>query len=241
MILQTALHAIFPPECLCCGALVDQDYAICAGCWAETPFISGAACDSCGVPLPGTASETECLHCDTCLQIARPWDRGRAVFHYSGQGRALVLGLKHADRAEVARAAGPWMAAKAADLITDRSLVVPIPLHRWRLLRRRFNQSALLAHALARAAGIPVAPMALFRRRTTISQDGLGREARFQNLQDAIIPHPRHGVALGGRDVILVDDVMTSGATFSAATEACFAAGAGNVCVIALARVGQAA
>ncbi|QBY01884.1 ComF family protein [Rhodophyticola sp. CCM32] len=238
MRLQTAIHAVFPPECLCCGARVQTDYAICAACWGDTPHIDGAACDKCGIPLPGIEEDNP-IRCDTCLSLARPWDRGRAVFAYGGTARRLVLGLKHGDRAEIARAAGPWLTARAAPMLTPQTLAVPIPLHRWRLLKRRFNQSALLAHALGHAAGVKVAPQALIRPRATRSQDGLTRQARFENLHGAIAPHPRHGATLKGRDVLLIDDVMTSGATFAAATGACLKAGAKNVCVIALARVAK--
>ncbi|RMA43416.1 double zinc ribbon domain-containing protein [Rhodophyticola porphyridii] len=238
MRLQTAVHAVFPPECLCCGAQVETDYAICGPCWLETPFIHGASCDICGVPLPGRGDDRP-IRCDECLTVARPWSHGRAVFAYSGNARRLILGLKHGDRAEVARAAAPWMLRAAGPLLGPRTLLVPVPLHRWRLLRRRFNQSALLAHALGRAAGVPVAPRALVRARATQSLDGLGRESRFRTLERAILPAPGHGAVLEGRDVLLVDDVMTTGATFAAATEACFLGGAANVSVIALARVAR--
>ena len=238
MKLQTAVHAVFPPECISCGAGVDTDFGLCAACWGETPFITGAACDLCGTPLPG-ASPEEGLRCDECMVTARPWGKGRAVLVYAGNGRKLVLALKHGDRAEIARAAGAWMARAAAPLITDNSVIVPVPLHWWRLFRRRFNQSALLAQALANQTQSFLAPDALQRIRSTGSQDGLGRDERFANLRDAIQPHPKRGHILAGRDVLLVDDVMTSGATFAAATRAAFDAGAENVHVIALARVAR--
>lgn len=239
MRLQTALHAVFPPECLACGGSVGTDFALCGPCWSETPFIGGACCDLCGADLPGAAAADGTDRCDDCLQIARPWHRGRAVFRYGGVARRLVLGLKHGDRAEVARAAGPWMARAARGLLSPDTLIVPVPLHRWRLFHRRFNQSALLAQSLGRATGLEVAVDALTRPRPTASQDGLDRDGRFANLDGRIVPHPSRGAVLAGRDVLLVDDVMTSGATFSAATGAALAAGAENVCVMALARVGK--
>ena len=244
MRMQTLLHAVFPPECLGCGARVEDDFAICGACWGDTPFILGAACDLCGTALPGqTAARGEALVCGECHRIPRPWHKGRAVFAYDGIGRKLVLGLKHGDRADIARAAGPWLARAAEDLLgADRGadpVIVPIPLHWTRLARRRFNQSALLAQALARQSGRDCETMALVRPRPTASQDGRDREGRFRNLDAAIAPHPRRGAVLAGRRVVLVDDVMTSGATFSAATAACLAAGARNVSVVALARVGD--
>ncbi len=234
--MQTAVNAVFPPECISCAALVDTNFGLCASCWGETPFITGAACDKCGSPLPG-ASPEDGLRCDDCLTIARPWSKGRAVFTYAGNGRKLVLSLKHGDRAEIARAGGTWMANVAGPLLVDDPVIVPIPLHWWRLFRRRFNQSALLAQALANQSRFLLAPDALRRIKATGTQDGLGREGRFENMRDAIQPHPKRGHVLVGRTVLLVDDVMTSGATFAAATQACFDAGAKNVHVIALARV----
>jgi predicted amidophosphoribosyltransferase len=114
-----------------------------------------------------------------------------------------------------------------------------VPLHWSRLARRKFNQAALLAQSLARQAGCEYEPMALLRLRPTPSQEGRDRDARFRNVDDAIYPHHRRGARMKGRDVVLVDDVMTSGATLSAATAACRSAGAENVSVVVLARVGQ--
>jgi predicted amidophosphoribosyltransferase len=118
-------------------------------------------------------------------------------------------------------------------------LLVPVPLHPVRLALRRYNQSAQLALSMARATGSEVAVQALRRIRATPTQDGRDRHGRFANLADAIAPHPRHGAALKGRAVVLVDDVMTSGATFAAACEACRRAGATHLRVLALARVGH--
>ncbi|MDG4647044.1 ComF family protein [Roseibacterium sp. SDUM158017] len=238
MRLQTLLHAVFPPECLNCGAQVEGDFALCGPCWSATPFILGAACDLCGKALPGQTAGGERLTCEECHAIARPWEAGRAVMGYADVGRRLVLGLKHGDRAEVARAAGPWLARAGADLLAGDPLLVPIPLHPLRLARRRYNQSALLVRAMASVTGAEIAVQALRRLRATPSQDGRTRDARFENLSGAIGPHPRFGKALKGRAVVLVDDVMTSGATFAAASEACRTAGATHLRVLALARVG---
>jgi ComF family protein len=238
--LQSALHAVSPPECLSCSARVEDDFAICGACWGDTPFILGAACDLCGTALPGqTPAPGETLICGECRHTPRLWDKGRAVFGYDGTGRKMVLALKHGDRADIARAAGPWLARAAEDLLLDDPVIVPVPLHWTRLARRRFNQAALLAQALGRSSGCTCEPMALLRLRPTRSQEGRDRDARYRNLDDAIVPHHRRGAILDGRSVVLVDDVMTSGATLSAATAACRAAGAKNVSVVVLARVGR--
>lgn len=239
MRLQTMLHAVFPPECLSCSARVEDAFAICGTCWADTPFILGAACDLCGTGLPGqTAADGEALICGECSRVPRAWDHARAVFAYEGVGRKLVLSLKHGDRTDIARAAGPWLARAAEDLLHDDPLLVPVPLHWTRLARRRFNQAALLAWSLARHCDAEVEPMALLRLRPTPPQKG-NPEFRYQNMDEAIIPHPRKGHVMAGRNIILIDDVMTSGATLAIATEACRQAGAENVSVLALARVGD--
>ena len=239
MRLQILMHAVFPPECLGCGARVETDFSICGHCWSDTPFVFGACCDLCGAGLPGQTAGNERLVCEDCHAIARPWEQGRAVMHYAGTGRKLVLGLKHADRAEVARAAGPWMARAGADLLRDDPLIVPVPLHWRRLAARRFNQAALLAKALAGVSGCDWLPDALLRARHTATQDGRDREGRFRNLDAAIGLNPRRAAQVAGRAIVVVDDVMTSGATFSAATQALIAGGARAVRVIALARVAR--
>lgn len=239
MRMQTLVALVFPPECLSCRARVDSPFALCGACWSDTPFILGASCELCGTGLEGQTASQGPLVCETCHHVARPWDKGRAVMAYAGNGRKLVLALKHGDRTEVARAAGPWLARAAADLVADNPLVVPIPLHPFRLMRRRYNQAALLAQALGRAARLDVEVQALCRVRMTPSQSGHDQEARFVNLADAIRPHPRNGQTLRGRPVLIVDDVMTSGATFAAATEACRMAGAAKIRVLSLARAAR--
>lgn len=239
---QSALRAIYPPHCLACNGIVGTEGGLCGTCWREAPFITGPICDACGAPLPGDAADDADygpLHCDDCLRTPRPWSRGRAVFAYRGTARRLVLGFKHGDRTELARAAAGWMARAARGLLGDDPLVVPVPLHWRRLLKRRYNQSALLAHALAREAGQETRPDLLIRPRSTGSQEGKGYDQRFDNVADAIRIRPSAGHRIVERPVLLVDDVMTSGATFSACAEACLDAGASEVRVLALARVSK--
>jgi ComF family protein len=236
--LQGALQLLYPPQCISCAAPVQSDFGLCADCWRETPFISGLVCDQCGVPLQGADSGERAL-CDDCMAIARPWDRGRSALLYHENGRRLVLALKHGDRMDLARPASAWMVRAAAPILQPGMLVVPVPLHWLRLVRRRFNQAALLSRNIAKAAGLEHCPDALVRKRSTGSQDDKTREARFANLVGAFtVPNARQK-RLAGRDVLLVDDVMTSGATFAAATEALLSGGARSVSVLGLARVAK--
>ncbi len=235
--LRGALRVIYPPQCLTCETPVSEEGTLCPACWPEVPFIHGLACDKCGIPLPGDSREA--VLCDDCLAIARPWGRGRAVLVYGGGARRLVLGLKYGDRHDVAAPAGRWLARAARPLLRPDSVIVPVPLHWWRLFRRRYNQAALLGAALSRETGVEHLPDLLIRRRHTGNQDGRSRADRFANLQGAIVARAARAARITGRHVLLVDDVMTSGATLAAAAEACFEAGADAVDVITLARVGR--
>lgn len=234
--MQSLLRIIYPAQCLTCDSPTETEDGFCGPCRREADFIDGLVCEACGAPLAGDP-DGEAGLCDDCLTIARPWDAGRAALVYKGTGRRLVLMLKHGDRTEVARPAARWMRRAAEPLLQDGMLVTPVPLHWMRMLRRRYNQAALLARSVARQAGCEFCPDLLIRRRPTKPLDGVGRESRFARLDGSIRAHPRRGSRISGRDVLIVDDVMTSGATFAAASEACFSAGAKSVRVLALARV----
>jgi ComF family protein len=238
MTMQALLHLFYPPQCLTCDARVTTDFGLCGACWRGTPFVSGMVCDQCGVPLPGQDS-TEVAVCDDCISIARPWARGRAALVYKDNARHLVLALKHGDRLDLARPAAEWMHRAAGPILKPGMLVVPIPLHWMRLVRRKYNQAAMLAEGVARLAGLGHCPDVLRRVRRTGTQDGHSRDGRFANVVGALVVHPKWVNLVEGRHVLLVDDVMTSGATFAAAAEACLAAGASDVSVLCLARVAK--
>lgn len=234
--MQALLHLVYPPQCLSCDARVTTDFGLCSACWRDTPFVAGLSCTKCGAPLPGEDAAVEVL-CDDCLTIARPWGQGRAALLYKDNARKLVLSLKHGDRIDLARPAAQWMARAAAPLLLPGMVVAPVPLHWMRLLKRRYNQAALLSSGVARLAGLQHCPDLLQRRRSTGSQEGRTRDGRFANMADALTIHPKRHQMVEGRHVLLVDDVMTSGATLAAAAEACIAAGAVGISVLVMARV----
>lgn len=236
-LVQTLIKAIYPPQCVMCETRTSQDFALCGQCWSQTPFITGLVCDACGCPLPGEDTQGADILCDDCLTIARPWDRGRAALGYRDLGRKFVLSLKHGDRVELARVAAPWMQRAATPFWSEDVVLVSVPLHWTRLLQRKYNQAGLLAMRLAEHSQVDFYPEALLRTRRTSPLDGHSREARFAALSGTIEPHPKEGQVLAGRKVVIVDDVMTSGASFAACAEACRQAGAAQVFVLALARV----
>ena len=240
--MKGALRLLYPPQCVACSTPVtggaEGPGQLCPACFPETRFITGAACTRCGVPLPddGTGADDPTLTCDDCLSMARPWQRGRAAMVYSGAGRKLVLALKHGDRPDLAPALAAWLARTAAPLIDADTIVAPIPLHLRRLLKRRYNQAALISARVARTHKALHLPDLLLRCRHTPGQDHRGVGDRFANIAGALAVNPRRVAALRDRPVLLVDDVMASGATMTAATDALLAAGSGPVSVAVLAR-----
>jgi ComF family protein len=236
--LGQVLRAVYPPTCLTCDTLVTTEFGLCGPCWRETSFISGLVCDLCGAPLPGE-DPGQPVHCDDCLVVARPWDQGRAALLYRDNGRRIVLSLKHGDRTDLARPAAAWLSRAAGPLLRPDMIVAPVPLHWSRLFTRRYNQAALLSAAVARAAGLAHIPDLLQRNRNTRSQEGRDRDGRFRNVEGAMRLHPRHGHRIAGRPILLIDDVMTSGATLAAAAETCRAGGASHIAVLSLARVAK--
>jgi len=165
------VNAVLPPQCLACDALVATPGSLCAACWIDAKFITAPQCRICGVPYafdPGAD-----VVCGACNRTPPLYDRARAVLHYDELGRRLVVGFKHGDRTHGAPTFGRWLARAGAELVAEADLATPVPLHRLRLLRRRFNQSAMLAQAVCRAAtaqDLQFAPDLLLRRRHTPSQ-----------------------------------------------------------------------
>ncbi|MFQ1700359.1 double zinc ribbon domain-containing protein [Loktanella agnita] len=236
MRLQSVIRAIYPAQCVACDALTEAEFGLCSTCWRDTQFIGGLVCDSCGAPLPGD-DPGEPVQCDDCMTIARPWDQGRAALVYTGIGRRLVLALKHGDRTDLAWPVAGWMAQVARPLLCDDTVLVPVPLHWVRLVRRRYNQAALLTHQLGKLLERPTCPDALLRPKKMKPLEGHSRDARFAALSGAIIPNPKRSAMIKGKPILLIDDVMTSGATLAACAEALITAGAAKVAVLILARV----
>jgi len=233
---RLALDGLLPPLCLGCRCPVADPGTLCPTCWGRLSFVSPPFCAVCGLPFevdPGPGAL-----CGDCLAQPHRFGRARAVLRYDSAARPLILAFKHGDRLEAAPAFAAWMARAGADLLDGADLLVPVPLHRWRLLARRYNQAAILALSLARRTGVEMAPRALLRRRATPSQGHLGRAARQSNLAGAIGPGPQ-AARVAGRRVVLVDDVLTSGATADACARALCGLGARTVDVLTLARVGR--
>ncbi len=235
-ILTGLANTVFPPQCLSCGEETEENQALCGGCWPQAHFISGLICDACGAPLPGE-SQDEIQYCESCHRAPPSWQRGRAVALYEGPIRRLTLAFKHGDRLEIMLPVGKWMAQAAIDLIENETLVTAVPLYWSRILRRRYNQAALLGETIAKTRHLEFVPDILKRVRPTAVQRGMTREERFENQLGAIQISARMASRISGRSVLIADDVMTTGATLSACAESCLSNGARSVNVVVLARV----
>jgi ComF family protein len=244
---RTALNAgaracadfIVPPVCLACQQPVGSHSALCASCWQGITFIRPPLCDRLGIPLPFDPGGTVI----SAAAAAQPplYDRARAVAIYDGVMRDLIHGFKYADRHDARRLFGRWLAEAGASLLTDADLVVPVPLNSIRLLSRRFNQAAVLAQEISARTGVTYAPQALARIKRTASQVGLTHDERRLNVRAAFaVPEPAKGQIMGRR-IVLVDDVITTGATVEACARALQRAGAARVDILALALVANPA
>jgi ComF family protein len=228
------LDIALPPRCLACGTIVADPGTLCATCWPDVDFIASPLCACCGLPLSADTGGDHLL-CGACLAARPPWRRARAVFRYRGVGRELVISFKHGDRLDAAPTLARWLARAGAELLADCDLIVPVPLHRRRLFARRYNQSAVLALALGKLCATPAAVDALIRVRHTSSQGGLDRRGRAANVRGAVAVARR--ALVKGRRVVLIDDVLTTGATVGVCVRALLRAGAISVDILTLARV----
>jgi len=236
--LRAALDIALPPLCAVCRAPVDGS-GLCPSCWSKLSFITRPYCERLGIPFvydpgPGILSMEA---------IANPpaYHRARAAVRFDEISRALVHALKYGDRLDLAPMMGRWLAFAGRDLLADADALLPVPLHWRRNWARRFNQSGLLAAAVSSNAGIPLAAFALQRVKATVQQVGLSRSERAANIQGAFRVPPDGKAAIVGRRLVLVDDVLTSGATAEGCARALLRAGAANVDVLVFARVADPA
>lgn len=239
LLIKASFHGlisiVYPPSCVACRAATGEAQALCPTCWSGLGFIERPYCERLGTPFavdlgPGLLSPA-------ALADPPVFARARAVCRFDGAARELVHRLKYGDRVDLSLTLGRMMAQAGRELLAEAEIVAPIPLHRTRLWSRRFNQAAALAGVVARQAGLPLAPALLARVKRTRQQVGLTRPQRADNLQGAFRVPDAMRPQVEGRRVLLVDDVLTTGATANAAARALLRAGAGAVDVLTFARV----
>jgi len=236
---RLVLDAVLPPLCLGCSEIVEAPGALCATCWQRFAFVAPPYCERCAHPFAQDLGQAAL--CGACMARPPRYRRARAALVYDAQSRRLVLPFKHGDRTDIARACGAWMARAGAELLAEADLVAPVPLHWRRLFTRRYNQAQLLArivvHRMLPPSRARLAPDLLRRRRWTGSQTGRPAKERRDNVRRAFEINPRWAAKVAGKTVLLIDDVLTTGATVEACALALQRGGARHVDVLTLARV----
>jgi ComF family protein len=224
------LDFALPPRCAGCGEVIEEVGAFCAPCWGRMEWLGNGGCHQCGLPLAGTEVET----CGRCLAQPPKLDRMRAAVAYDELPRSIALRLKYGRKVALARTMARYMAPLRGDW-SDHTLIIPVPLHRWRLWSRGFNQSALVAKELGRVWKLPADQSLLRRVKRTQPLKGMSHTQRRKAVAGAFaVSNPD---LVRGRTIILIDDVLTSGSTAEACARALRRAGAGRVELISWARV----
>jgi ComF family protein len=226
---------VYPPTCIACGQATGAPHTLCGRCWSGMRFIERPFCERLGTPFAVDLGIP--LISPAAMADPPVFERARAVARYDDTARLVVHRLKYSDRLDLAQALGRMMARAGAELAAECDVIVPVPLHRWRLWWRRFNQAMELARAVGSVHEKPCDPTLLARVKRTRPQVGLTRSQRGDNLQGAFKVPVGARARLKGKRVLLVDDVLTTGATANAASRALLRGGAKSVDVLAFARV----
>ncbi|MGB0934982.1 MAG: double zinc ribbon domain-containing protein [Alphaproteobacteria bacterium] len=233
---QKAINLILPTRCLKCKQRTDSPGSLCASCWSDMDFIQAPYCSCCGFPFEhsfGEDASAESL-CGPCAKEQPLYHKARAALVYNDNTKGMILSFKHGDRLDLAPLLGKWLQMTAGDLLGSADLVVSVPLHWRRLFMRQYNQAAVLANLLNHPNTNHIW---LKRAQSTPPQGRRNRQARVENVRSAFDISDDHKHQFTGKAVLLVDDVMTTGATINACTKVLLKAGASRVNVLTLARV----
>jgi ComF family protein len=228
-----ALDSVLPPRCIVSGQPVERQGQVAPDVWAGLDFIGEPFCVACGFPFDFEVDGE--ARCAACLALEPPYETARAALKYGETSRDIILGFKHADKTHAVTAFMPWLKRAGKEMLAEADMIAPVPLHYWRMISRRYNQSAIIAGALSKEMGKPVALDLLKRVRATPTQGHLNAKQRFRNVRRAFALSRKHDVK--GKVIVLIDDVYTTGATVRECAKVLKKAGAGKVHVLTLARV----
>lgn len=237
MKLQSILDFLIPPHCVSCHGPLESDQGLCGNCWKNINFISQPYCHTCGLPLPFGDETNGMMLCGPCTLEPPLYDFGRSCVAYDSQSKDLILRFKHGDHTSLTPFFVKWLEQTGKDILPQIQFILPVPLHWTRLLKRRYNQAALLSKGLSKKTGIPYLPTTLKRIRATPPQGHLTKEERQKNVENSFKVVDKSVSIIKGHHVLLIDDVLTSGATIQACTKILKKAGVGKVSVLTLARV----
>lgn len=232
-----ALDMILPPRCIGTGEIVDKQGMIAPALWQDLDFIAPPYCSQCGSPFDFEDSFEDTTLCGDCLTKPPVFDTARSALRYNDASRRLLLRFKYSDQQHAAVTFARWLHHAGLTELQSADYILPVPLHWRRFWQRRFNQSALLALALSRLTDIAVLPDILLRKRFTGPQKGLSRRARQKNVRMAFTVDPAKAWKIKDKHLILIDDVLTSGATANECAKLLKRKGAARVTVLTVARV----
>jgi ComF family protein len=232
---QKLLNLLISPSCLHCGSVNVSTMGLCQSCWTQLRFIGNPHCFQCSLPLPVGIEEN--YLCSRCYEQKPSYDKAYAIFEYTSVGKKLVLSFKNQDRTELKNLFLPWLMKGGQNFFKEADVIIPIPLHWTRLFLRKYNQAAILAHLISRNINISYNPFILKRRYTSYKQKNLTRQKRFKHIEKVFYVPEKQKKSIENKVVLLVDDVITTGATIHAAAHQLKKNGAQKVYVLALARV----
>jgi len=226
---------LWPPFCISCEAPIRDSNGLCSSCWSQMRFLSAPQCFACGVPFPFDVGDHAL--CVACSGSRPPYQMARSALIYDDISRGMILAFKHGDRTDLVPAIANLMMRPGGPLLAQADIVSPVPLHWTRLLSRRYNQAGLLSIRLAKISQTRSIPDLLVRTKRTGTQGGKSNAGRRRNVQGVFVVNLRNKEVLHGKRVLLIDDVLTTGATVEAAARALLKGGAGAVDVLTIARV----
>lgn len=230
-----SVDTVLPPRCVVTGEMVDRQGMIHPQAWTQLDFITNPMCETCGFPFEFEVDEGSL--CASCIDHPPPFESVRSALKYNEASRDMILGFKHADKTHSVLAFVPWMENAGAQMLAEADMLMPVPLHRWRLLSRRYNQAAIMVQALSKTTRIPAVLDGLKRVRATPSQGYLKAAERHKNVKHAFAVEPKRANEIQGKIIVLVDDVYTTGATTKECVKVLLKSGAVKVHILTLARV----
>lgn len=233
--MQGCVDMVLPPLCVVTGEVVDRQGMIAPEAWQILDFIAAPYCSRCGVAFDYEVEEG--IECARCLEHPPSYDSARAALVYNDGSRSMILDFKHGDRTLNVLAFTPWLERAGQDMLEEADYIMPVPLHRWRLVARRYNQAALIAQALSVRCDVPTLIDGLRRVRATKPQGYMNFEKRRRNVKAAFSVDAHYLDKVKGTRIVLVDDVYTTGATVNECAKILRKAGAARVDVLTLARV----
>ena len=233
--LNRFVDIILPPRCFSCKKLVTKHHTLCAECFEKINFISEPFCEKCGLPFPYDI-EGETI-CGECIRKTPIFEKALSIVHYDDGSKKLILSFKHGDVTDVVPAFTNWIIQHAKEFIDTTDIIVPVPIHRIRLLKRRYNQSALISNALGIKIKKHSVPDLMIRTKNTPPQGHKGIISRKKNIRGAFSINPKYLKHVEGKKVLLIDDVYTTGATINECTKTLLKAKAKSVKVLTIARV----